>query len=426
MTETTSSAAALEPGQAPDVRGARRFRNSNALVRNSDPVWQAAADHGLIDIQVEHESNNRLVVPGTGHAFANMVSCSYLGLNRHPKVLEGVVSAVRETGTIELMTSTTRIRPTIQGRLEEELRDLFGAEVLLATTCTAVTAGILPLVASGHMAPGGPRVMVFDRFAHFSMSYVKAICAEESLVLTCDHNDLDFIADTCRKYPSVAYVGDGAYSMGGAAALDGLLELQERYGLYLFIDDSHSVSIVGERGEGYVRSRTGVGELTTVVTSLGKGFGSGGGLALLDSRRKAEFLSRHGGPLGWSQDVSVPTIGAALGSAEVHRSPELGELQAALRANLDLFDELLPTPLAGNGLPVRRIDVGEADRAVALSAELYRRGYYSSAIFFPIVPRGEAGLRVMIRADLTAAEITAFVGHVTELLGQDPTDTPSR
>lgn len=404
----------LDPIQ--DVRGARRFRNSAALVRNADPVWQAAAENGLIDIVVDHESNNRLVLPESGHAFANMVSCSYLGLNRHPTVLEGVVKAVREAGTIELMTSTTRIRPTIQARLEEELDDLFGAHTLLATTCTAVSAGVLPLVASGHMAPGGPRVMVFDRFAHFSMSYVKAICAEESLVLTCDHNDLDFLEDVCRKYPSVAYVGDGAYSMGGAAALDGLLELQQRYGMYLFIDDSHSVSLMGRRGEGFVRSHTEVSELTTIVTSLGKGFGSGGGIAMVDSRRKAEFLSRHGGPLGWSQDVSVPTIGAALGSAAVHRSAELGELQATLVANLDLFDRLLPTPLAGNGLPVRRIDVGEADRAVELSAELFRRGFYSSAIFFPIVPRGEAGLRVMIRADMSVELITEFVGHVTELL----------
>lgn len=409
MTDTT-----LEPAQ--DVRGARTYRNSDALVSNADPVWQAAADNGLIDIVVDHESNDRLVLPDSGHAFANMVSCSYLGLNRHPTVLEGVVEAVRETGTIELMTSTTRIRPSIQARLEEELNDLFGAQTLLAVTCTAVTAGVLPLLASGHLAPGGPRVMVFDRFAHFSMSYVKAICAEESLVLTCGHNDLDFLEDACRKYPSVAYVGDGAYSMGGAAALDGLLDLQQRYGMYLYIDDSHSVSLMGEHGEGFVRSHTPVSELTTIVTSLGKGFGSGGGIAMVDTRRKAEFLSRHGGPLGWSQDVSVPTIGAALGSAAVHRSAELGRLQATLRANLALFDRLLPTPLAGNGLPVRRIDVGEAERAVRLSAELLRRGFYSSAIFFPIVPKGQAGLRVMIRADMSAELITEFAGHVTELL----------
>jgi 7-keto-8-aminopelargonate synthetase-like enzyme len=409
MTDTT-----LDAPQ--DVRGARRYRNSAALVRDSDPVWQAAADNGLIDMVADFESNDRLVVPDSGHAFVNMVSCSYLGLNRHPTVLEGAVEAVRETGTILLGNSSTRIRPSIQARLEEELNDLFGAQTLLAPTCSAITAGVLPLLASGHLAPGGPRVMVFDRFAHFCMSYVKAICAEESMVLTCGHNDLDFLEDACRKYPSVAYVADGAYSMGGAAALDGLLDLQQRYGLYLFFDDGHSLSIVGEHGEGFIRSHTPVSELTMIVTSLGKGFGSGGGVAMVDTRRKAEFLSRHGGPLGWSQDMSVPTIGAALGSAAVHRSAELGQLQAALRANLALFDRLLPTPLAGNGLGVRRIEVGDADRAVALSAELFRRGFYSSAVFFPIVPKGQAGLRVMIRADMSAELITEFAGHVTELL----------
>lgn len=404
----------------PPIAGPRRYRNSAALVENSDPVWQAAADNGLIDIAVDPESNNRLVVPGSGHAFVNMCSCAYLGLNRHPSVIAGAITALRETGTIELMTSTTRIRPTIQARLEEELGDLFGAQILLSTTCSTVTAGTLPLLASGHLAEGGPRVLVFDRHCHFSMSYVKAICAEESLVLTSPHNDLDFIADACRRYGSVAYVADGAYSMGGAAALEGLLELQDRYGLYLYLDDSHSVSIVGEHGEGFVRSHTAPGPLTTIVTSLGKGFGSGGGVAMLHSRAQAELLARHGGPLGWSQNLSVPTIGAALASAAIHRSPELGELQARLRDNLRHFDELLPTPLAGNGLPVRRIDVGAADRAVALSAELFRRGYYSSAVFFPIVPRGQAGLRVMVRADIGRDELATFAGHVAELTADLP------
>ncbi|RLK58010.1 aminotransferase class I/II-fold pyridoxal phosphate-dependent enzyme [Actinokineospora cianjurensis] len=403
-----------------EVTGPRTFRNSTALVDNADPVWQAAADNGLINIAVDHESNNRLVVPATGHAFANMCSCSYLGLNRHPAVLDGVVKAVRDTGTIELMTSTTRIRPTIQLQLEEELGDLFGAHILLSTTCSTVTAGLLPLLASGHLAPGGPRVMIFDRYCHFSMSYVKATCAQESLVLTSGHNDIDFIADACRKYPSVAYIADGAYSMGGSAALEQLLELQDRYGLYLYLDDSHSLSIMGERGEGFVRSRTAPGPLTTIVTSLGKGFGSGGGLAMLHSAKQVELLARHGGPLGWSQNLSVPTIGAALGSAAIHRSPELGELQARLLANLAHFDELLPTPLSGNGLPVRRIDVGDAERAVRLSSELYQRGYYSSAVFFPIVPRGQAGLRVMIRSDMEHDELTTFAGHVTDLLAADP------
>lgn len=398
------------------VTGPHRYRNSEKMVRASDPVWQAAEDTGLIGIRVDGDSNSRLVVRETGHEFVNMCSCAYLGLNYHPAVIEGAVQALRDAGTTWLVTSTTRIRHNLLAQLEEELGDLFGAHVLPGTSCSAVTAGILPLVASGHLAPGGPRVMVFDRLCHFCMSYVKPICAEESLVLTCDHNDLDYLEDICRQYPSVAYVGDGAYSMGGAAALDGLLQLQERYGMFLFIDDSHSLSIKGEHGEGFVRSRLTMNELTVIVTSLGKGFGTGGGIAMLGSEKIAHFLARHAGPVGWSQNMAVPLVGASLASAAIHRSAELGELQRKLQSNVDYFDALLPTSYSGNGLPVRRITVGEPDRAIRMSAELYRRGFYSSAVFFPIVPQGEAGIRIMIRSDISREQLATFAGHVDELM----------
>jgi 7-keto-8-aminopelargonate synthetase-like enzyme len=397
------------------VAGAHRYRNGMKMIQASDPAWQAAADTGLIGIRVDAESNNRFIVHETGHEFANMCSCAYLGLNYHPAVIEGAVDALREAKTTSLVMSTTRIRHNLLARLEEELGDLFGAYVVPSTSCSAVTAGILPLVASGHLAPGGPRVMVFDRFCHFCMSYVKPVCAEESLVLTCGHNDLNYLEDICRKYPSVAYVSDGAYSMGGATELDGLLELQDKYGLFLFIDDSHSLSITGDQGQGFVRSRLTMSPLTIIVTSLGKGFGTAGGVAMVNSREVADFLGRHAGPVGWSQNMALPLVGASLASAAIHRSPELAELQGKLRSNVEYFDEILPTAFAGNGLPVRRITVGDPDRAVAMSAELYRRGFYSSAVFFPIVPQGEAGIRIMIRADISHEQLATFAGHVGEL-----------
>ncbi|MFJ3789998.1 aminotransferase class I/II-fold pyridoxal phosphate-dependent enzyme [Kitasatospora sp. NPDC090091] len=413
MTEAT------EPAES--VQGPRRYRNAAAMLATADPVWQAAGANGLIGIKVDSESNNRLIVRESGHEFANMVSCAYLGLNNHPQVAAGAVDALTESRSTWLVTSTTRIRHNLLVRLEEELGDLFGAHILPGASCTSLTAGILPLVASGHLndrcdgSTDGPRVMVFDRFCHFCMAYVKPICADEALVLNCPHNDLDYLEDICRKYPRVAYVADGAYSMGGAAALDGLLELQDRYGLFLYIDDSHSLSIMGERGEGFVRSRLEMNPRTVIVASLGKGFGTGGGIAMLGNREQFEFLHRHAGPVGWSQNVALPLVGASLGSAAIHRSPELAELQGRLNRNIELFDELLPTSFAGNGLPVRRVDVGDAERAVKLSAQLFERGFYSSAVFFPIVPKGEAGLRLMMRADMDERLITEFAGHVKEL-----------
>jgi 7-keto-8-aminopelargonate synthetase-like enzyme len=255
--------------------------------------------------------------------------------------------------------------------------------------------------------------MVFDRFAHFNLAHVKPICADESLVLTAPHNDLDYLEDVCRKHPRVAYVADGAYSMGGALPLEGLLELQDKYGLFLYIDDSHSLSAVGEHGEGYVRSRAQLNPLTMVVASLVKGFGTGGAVAMLGDPGLVRLLRRHAGPVGWSQSPDNMVLGASLASAALHRTPELGELQRRLRDNVELFDRLVPTPHAGNDFAVRVIPVGEADRAIDLSVRMFERGYYCSAVFFPIVAKGEAGLRILLRADLPSALVADFASSVT-------------
>ncbi|GHG73183.1 aminotransferase class I/II-fold pyridoxal phosphate-dependent enzyme [Comamonas sp. JC664] len=409
----------METSSEQSVLGPRRYRNNEKLIAVGDRGWQHAQDNGLIGIKVDFESNNRLVDTRTDHAFMTLCTCSYLGLNHHPKILQGSIDALREAGTNSLAMSTLRIRLNMMARMEEGFRELYGCPTLPGATCSALTAGILPLLASGHVTEDGkPRVMVFDRFCHFSMAYIKPICGDESLVLTSPHNDLNYLEDVCKKYPRVAYVADGAYSMGGLVALEGLLQLQERYGLFLYIDDSHSLSITGERGEGYVRSRLKMNPLTMIVASLAKAFGSSGGVAMLGSEKIFDFLSRNAGPLAWSQNIQTPSVGASLASIELHRSPELRQLQDQLQRNIALFDSQFPSPNAGNGMPIRLIQVGEEDRAIRLSSELYQRGYYCSAVFFPVVARGEAGVRVMMRADMTEQQVRTFCDDVKDILSR--------
>lgn len=175
--------------------GPRRYRNNAKMLGVAEPAWRAAMGQGLIDLQVEVAAANRLREVRTGHEFINMCSCSYLGLNCHPKVIAGAVASTEAAGTIGLSISTTRIRHGLAVQLEQDLGDLLGTSVLLGASCSSLTAGILPLVASGHLSDGRPRVMVFDRLCHFNMSYVKPVCADESLVLTSPHNDLDYLED---------------------------------------------------------------------------------------------------------------------------------------------------------------------------------------------------------------------------------------
>lgn len=394
-----------------------RYRNTESMIVHGNPSFQAAKEAGLLDLSVRNTGHGTLELPD-GREFINMCSCSYLGLDSHPDVLEGAIEALRREKTMDMAISRLRVRVSILDTLEEELSRLWRSKVVVTTTASAASAGLLPLIASGHLLPEGKKpVLVFDKAAHFSMNLIKPICADETEVLTSPHNDLNFLEDVCRKHARVAYVADGFYSMGGAAVVKELLALQDRYGLFLYFDDSHSISLYGNAGEGFVRTLIGgeVGPRTIIIGSLGKGFGTAGGAVMLGPGHHADLVGRFAGPLGWSQSLCIPAIGASLASARLHGTPELRKRQEALRANIRAFDERIPTRTKGEDFPIKVIEVGPESEAVARSRRLLERGFYSSAVFFPIVAKGRAGLRIMLRANLSRDDVQRLCDAVQEV-----------
>ncbi|WP_069166845.1 aminotransferase class I/II-fold pyridoxal phosphate-dependent enzyme [Nocardia altamirensis] len=405
---------------AGEIMGPHRFRNNQRMVPASEAAWQVVADNGMLDIRVDATNGqNRLRDVHTGHEFCNLSSCSYLGLNSHPLVIDAGIAALRAENISGLAMAECRIRLAAAEELEADLSALFGARVLPSISCGVLSAAVLPLLASGHLTDTAPLVVVFDKFAHFSMNFVKPIVADETLVLTCPHNDMEFLADLCKRYPRVAYVCEGVYSTGGRADLVGIRALQERYGMYVYMDDSHGLSTEGAHGVGYARSVFGeLDDRTMIVASLAKAFGSTGGIAMIGASGKFDFLYRSG-PMGWSQGLRTAAIGTTRGSIAVHRSPELGARQRQLAENIGIFDRRMQgRDVRGAGSHIKFVTVGDNDRAVRLSNELYRRGYYCSAMFFPIVARGQAGVRMMLRGDMTGAMTEDFVAVLEDVLDE--------
>ncbi len=116
------------------------------------------------------------------------------------------------------------------------------------------------------------------------------------------------------------------YSLGGLANLGELLRLQDRYGLFLWFDDTHALSVLGPHGEGYVRSAVSeVNELTVITASLQKGFGCPGGVVMLNAGADSSFISAIGGPMSWSQGSGMASLGGILAATRLHASPELRE-----------------------------------------------------------------------------------------------------
>ena len=395
-----------------------KFSNYKKLIELAETDWHFAKTGRICELNVTIKNNNYLT-DQHGREFHHFCTTSYLGLDYHQDIIEGAICGIREAKTLRIANSKNRCKLEILERYEQELSTLFDSICLSTLSCSSASSGLLPLLASGVLTNNCSPTMVFDKHSHYSMNHIKASCADETEVKTAPHNDLSFIEELCKKRKKVAYVCDGIYSMGGIADIDGLLYLKSRYGLFLYMDDSHALSAFGERGRGFIRPRIQtLDDQTLIVASLGKSFGASGGLIMFGSERQKTLMHRYGGPSNWSQSLNSAAIGAGLASIKIHQTEELCSLQEKLLLNIKLFDSLIHTDQSGTNAAIRLITCGKAEKANTLTIHLAEKGFFTSSVFFPVVPRGKAAIRVTLRADMDPATIILFCSYLTTLLNK--------
>ncbi len=397
------------------ITPAHKYRNNDKAVGVGNAFWDSSERNGLAGIVAELD--NGVLRTAEGHEFVNFTCCSYLDLDSHPKVIEGAIAALRQYGVLDHCIPRSRVQIPALLELEASLSELFRAEVVSAISAGVASAGLLPLIASGHLGNGIRPLMLFDKNCHVSLAGAKPACADETEIATCDHHDIDFIEDMCKRYERVCYVVDGSDSLGGYAPVLELARLQEKYGLLAYYDDSHSLSAYGKRGIGYVRSHSPVlDERTITVATLNKAFGTSGAAIMLDGYPKATLrvIERFAGALCYSQPMNTAAVGASLASADIHRTEELATLQGRLQANIKLFDSYLKTNHIGTEYPIRVIPFSD-DAVIDAGRRVFEAGFYVSPVFFPIVARGTAGLRVMLRAGQTSLQVRDLCAVLAEV-----------
>lgn len=392
------------------------LRNTASMIENAALSFDQAHLHGVMAIYAHSDVGRRVTIAATGKTVSDFTRCSYLGLDNHPAIVAGAIDNTRQSKTVHWSCARTRLNFASLGDLEHELAALFKARIITFTTVLAANMSTMPLLASGHLTKGQKPLVVFDRLAHATLAYHKPIVAAETQVETIAHNDLQALETLCKNNPLVAYVCDGVYSMGGSAPLTELKDLQDKYGLPLYIDDAHGISIKGNFGQGFARCAfPELNDRTIVAASLGKGFGASGGMVMFGSAEHELLYRRFAIAHAFSASLNTAAIGAALASCAIHRSPELSDLQVTLRARMALFDRLLPTKAASPELPIRTVMIGDEMAAVNIARLLMDQGYYVSAIFFPTVARGKAGLRVSLTAAHSEDEIQGLCDAITRI-----------
>lgn len=389
-----------------------KYQNLSKMIAISKESWEIASRDGLADLSVEH-----LTPPymrAGDKEFINMCSCSYLGWDRHPEILMGAIQGIQTAGTLHLTTARCRLYLDLLGKFEEKLSKHFNAIAVAYNSCAAASSAALPLLASGALTNNVKPLMVFDKFAHFSLAHLKPLCGDETEVVTIENNDMEELEKLCKKHPKVAYVSDATYSIKGFADFEALKFLQNRYNLFLYLDDSHGLSVLGNRGQGPAfEALKPLNDQTILVASLAKAFGASGGVLASGNLHIKALLVRYGN--AWSQYLNSASIGGGIASLELHYSQELNDAQSHWKRNLNILDETLPVINAHQFSPIRVVQLRAPKDAVKSAKLLMEAGYYTSAVFFPVVPKNSAGIRIMPRADITEEQMRNFCNVLKEV-----------
>jgi len=331
-----------------------------------------------------------------GEKVLNFCANNYLGLSSHPEVVEAAHKTLDNRGYG--MSSVRFICGTqdIHKQLEEELSKFVGMEdTILYVACFDANAGVFePLL-------GPEDVIVSDALNHASIIDGVRLC--KAARARYKHNDMEDLEAQLIKHKDARtklIVTDSVFSMDGTIAqLDKICDLADKYGALVMIDESHSSGFMGENGRG-VHELQGVMDRIDIVTStLGKALGGANGGFTSGKKEIIEILRQKSRPYLFSNTLAPAVVGASLQALKL--IGETSELRDKLKNNTQYFRSKMEA--AGFDLlpgehPITPVMLYDAVLAQKMAARLLEEGVYVIGFFYPVVPKGEARIRVQISA----------------------------
>lgn len=375
---------------------------------------------GVIHRRLEDEQITDATITLDGRKLIDFSTCSYLGLNRDPRLKAAAIDAVERYGTSWSASPTYTAIP-LYSMLEERLGQMTGGAVAIAQTTTLAHMAALPaLIGPGDLA-------LVDARSHDSVHLATMNLRGNGVqVETVAHRDpvvlAHRLAQTAHHFERVWYLADGIYSMyGDSAPVEDVAALQAIYpNLYAYYDDAHGFGWAGEHGRGMVLSRVPLNERTVVAAGFAKAFGSLGAVIAFGDEQMARRCRLVGGPLTFSGPIPPPDLGSATASAAIHLSDEHAELQRRLCDDI----EFMRTEVVRYGLPVESLEstpiwyvrVGSPAQAAEMIRRLMSEGFYLSIAAYPAVPVGQAGVRFNQSLHHTREHLEALLDAVARHL----------
>jgi len=323
----------------------------------------------------------------------NFSSNDYLGLAAHPALRDAAMGEWERggfgSGASRLICGTMTAHEDLEVSIARFKRT---PAALALHSGYAATQETIPAIC------GKNDVIIMDKLSHACL--IDAARLSGAVLRVFPHNDLNklesHLAWASRKHPQarVLIVVESVYSMDGdLAPLREIVDLKERYGAWLFLDEAHAVGVLGPSGGG-LAEELGIGDRIEVqMGTLGKALGAHGAY-VAGSRVLRDYLINRARSFIFSTAPPAPVAAAATKAIEIAQSPEGGRLRECLWKNIRNLAAELQAPKPESAI-IPHI-LGPENAATSASAELLQKGFLVAAIRFPTVAKGAARLRFTV------------------------------
>ncbi len=350
-----------------------------------------------------------------GQKVLNFCANNYLGLSSHPRVLQAAKAAIDTHGfgmsSVRFICGTQDIHKT----LERKISEFLGTEdtILYAAAFDANGGVFEPLF-------GAEDAIISDALNHASIIDGVRLC--KAMRFRYEHNNMEDLETQLKDAIAKGaqqkiIVTDGVFSMDGTIAqLDKIVELAEKYEALIMSDECHSTGFMGKTGRGVHEHRGVMGKIDIITGTLGKALGGASGGFTSGKKEIIELLRQRSRPYLFSNTLAPSITGASIEVFDL--LSKTTELRDILEENTKYFRAKMTE--AGFDMkpgehPIVPVMLYDAVLSQKMSEKLLERGIYVIGFYYPVVPKGQARIRVQISAGHTREHLDTAIAAFIEV-----------
>ena len=346
----------------------------------------------------------------------NLCANNYLGLADDPEIVQAAVEGLQERGfgmaSVRFICGTQDLHKTLEQRIA---RFLGTEDAILYTSCFDANGGLFETLL------GPDDCVISDALNHASIIDGVRLCKAERKIYR--HADMADLEQRLREASSKRFrmiATDGVFSMhGDLAPLPEICDLAEKYGALVMVDDSHATGFLGPTGRGTPEYFNVASRIDILTSTLGKAIGGASGGFTTGRAELVALLRQRSRPYLFSNSVAPVIVAGTLKALDIiERHPELVR---KLAENTAFFRQEMTA--AGFNIqegvhPIVPIMLGDEKLTVEMARRLNERGIFVVGFSYPVVPRGQARIRVQISASHTREQLERAIRTFVEVANE--------